>query len=485
MKEELIRIENGRIGRGEHQLNIEMEVARGESIGIFFDNLVNSDVFLEFFRGNLRLMQGKSYLFGERIPTEEMGKKIVESAMILEKQSKFSAELTAWDFLIALRSRTGRRDRKEQLKRFYSPEAEEIRRLLEIDFQWKDSLVSLTPLSFCRLFLFKVWFYHYEIIVLGHITEMLRENDINKLMEYTEYFLQRGMAFLLVDQENDFLFSHTSRIDIIKNGMTCYRLFPEQYGEETLIRILKGKEWKNTDFRQEEEAGKRSEYPAVSSTVLEFDKVRISQIEELSFQIRKGEIGLLLDRNYQTAKEIQNIFLNGKHWEQGQIRVNGKSCRPGDLTSLLGKKIGIQLENPGKRGKTLYYNLTGLENLSNMLVPKTGRWLVKKKIERSIMREAETWFDTEKLKQKVSQWSVQDRLKLSYYKWYLVNPQILICFFPFSGTDFWMHQIVMDMLSVCAEKGMGILMISTDIEGICERINNADFINRIRYIDKN
>lgn len=42
----------------------------------------------------------------------------------------------------------------------------------------------------------------------------------------------------------------------------------------------------------------------------------------------------------------------------------------------------------------------------------------------------------------------------------------------------------MDMLTMCAEKGMAILMISTDIEGICEKINDANFINRIRYINK-
>lgn len=484
MKEELIRIENGKIGHGEHQLNIDLEIARGESIGILSDNLVNSDVVLGFFRGNLRLQQGKSYIRGERISSDEMGKKIAECTMILEKQRKYSPELTAWDFLTALTGKTGRRNRKEQLKRFHSPEAEEIRKVLEIDFQWKDSLVSLTPLSLCSLFLFKAWFYNYEILVLGHITEILRENDINRLMEYTEYFLQRGMAFLLIDQESDFLFSHTSRIDIIKNGVTCYRLFPEQYDDETLVHILKGKESRSNPVSRETSQEPDSRF-AADPPVLEFDRVKISETEELTFQIRKGEIGLLLDRNYQTARKLQNIFLNGERWEQGQVRVGGKECRSGKLNALSGKYIGIQLENPGKKGRTLYYNLTGLENLSSMLIPKTGKRIIRKKIERNILKEAEAWFSADLLRRKVSEWSPQERLKLSYYKWYLVNPKILICFFPFSGTDFWMHQIVMEMLSACAEKGMGILMVSTDIEGICEKINNADFINRVRYINKN
>lgn len=483
MKEELIRIENGKIRKGDHLLDIDVEISRGESIGIISDNLMNSEDFLDFFRGNLRLEQGKAYFLGERTSMEEIGKRITESTMILERKNKFSPELTAWDFLVALRGGIGRNGKKEQLKRFYSPEAEEVRKNLEIDFQWKDSLVSLTPLALCRLYLFKAWFYHYEIMVLGHITEVLRENDIHKLMEYVEYFLQRGMAFLLVDQESDFLFSHTCRIDILKNGITCYRLFPEQFKEETLIHIMRGKDHgKESDM--DKISGKKEKYASISTPVLEFDKVVSDVTDELTFQIRKGEIGVLLDYNYQTALEIRKIFLNEKRWKRGQIRVNGTACSPAVLSSMLGKEIGIQLENPGKKGKTLYYNLSGLENLSSMLIPKMGSRIVRKKIEQNIMKEAGEWFDEELLKQKISEWTPEDRLRLSYYKWYLVNPQILICFFPFSGTDFLKYRIIMDMLTMCAEKGMAILMISTDIEGICEKINDANFINRIRYINK-
>lgn len=483
MKEELIRIENGKIRKGDHLLDIDVEISRGESIGIISDNLMNSEAFLDFFRGNLRLEQGKAYFFGERTSIEEIGKRITESTMILERKNKFSPELTAWDFLVALRGGIGRNGKKEQLKRFYSPEAEEIRKNLEIDFQWRDSLVSLAPLSLCRLYLFKAWFYHYEIMVLGHITEVLRENDIHKLMEYVEYFLQRGMAFLLVDQESDFLFSHTCRIDILKNGITCYRLFPEQFDQETLIRIMRGKDYgKESDM--DKITDKKEKNASISAPVLEFDKVVSDMTDELTFQIRKGEIGVLLDYNYQTALEIRKIFFNEKRWKRGQIRVNGIACSPAVLSSMLGKEIGIQLENPVKKGKTLYYNLSGLENLSSMLIPKMGSRIVRKKIEQNIMKEASEWFDEELLKQKISEWTPEDRLRLSYYKWYLVNPQILICFFPFSGTDFLKYRIIMNMLTMCAEKGMAILMISTDIEGICEKIQDANFINRIRYINK-
>ncbi|NCC42805.1 MAG: hypothetical protein EOM18_04315 [Clostridia bacterium] len=482
MKEELIRIENGNTERSSHHLSIDMEISRGECIGIFSDSRINNNLLLSFFRGELPLSEGKGYVEGERTELALMPGKIADRTMVLEKHRGFSPELSAWDYLVALRKGMKRRDKKEQLKSFHSPRAVEMRRDLEIDFQWKDSLTSLSPLSFCKLFLFKTWFYKYDILVLGHITEMLREDDLAKLMEYIGHLLQRGMALLVLDQESEFMFSCCTRIDIMKNSITCYRLFPEQYEESVIASILQGDEEKVRAFGVKIPVNESWEEKN-SQTVLEFENVKIGENGEVSFQIERGEIGLLLDKNYSTANEIQNLFLNNARWASGTIKVNGKQCAPGKLSELVGKEVGIQMEAPDKRDKTLFYNLTGQENLSCMLIPKTGSMLVRKKMEKSILREASSWFEEADLKKKVSEWTPQERLRLSYYKWFLVNPRVLICFFPFAGTDFWMHHIIMEMLTVCADKGMGILIVSTDIESVCEKVNDMKFINKLRRLD--
>ncbi len=476
MKEELIRIENGWIEKGRHHLELDIEIAKGESIGVLSGDLMNSTLYLDFFRGNRKLLQGKAYLFGKRVSCNEMEEELSKYVLVLEEQGTFSSELTAEDFLFVMRHKQLKRSRRELQKRFRSDEAGEISRILEIDFQWKDSLSSLSPLSFYRALFFKAWFYQYKILILNYLTRALRENDIYRLMQYGEYFLQKGIAFLLVDQEGGFLFSYSNRIDILKNGMTCYRLSPEQYDENTLQRILKGKE--SIFYRRVSEdipAGCMPVCPA-----LEFDQVKLSCVKELSFQLQRGEIGILLDRNYQMAQELQNIFLGRKNWVQGKIRIDGRLAGAGCFPGMLGKNIGVQLENPGG---SLYNNLSGLENLSIMLIPKTGSRLVKKKIEKNIMDEACTWFSEELLRCKVCEWPPQERLRLSYYRWYLVNPRILVSFFPFSSTDFWMHHIVLDMLSMCVKKGMSILIISTDIEEICGKFDDAELIGKIKYIN--
>lgn len=82
----------------------------------------------------------------------------------------------------------------------------------------------------------------------------------------------------------------------------------------------------------------------------------------------------------------------------------------------------------------------------------------------------------------LSAWSLPDRLRFSYYRWYLLNPKLLICFFPFAGQESAHHKMIIDMLVLCARRGMAVWIISSGIDAICEKTDNEEFLRRLRYI---
>lgn len=69
----------------------------------------------------------------------------------------------------------------------------------------------------------------------------------------------------------------------------------------------------------------------------------------------------------------------------------------------------------------------------------------------------------------LSAWSLPDRLRFSYYRWYLLNPKLLICFFLFAGQESAHHKMIIDMLVLCARRGMAVWIISSGIDAICEK----------------
>ena len=153
------------------------------------------------------------------------------------------------------------------------------------------------------------------------------------------------------------------------------------------------------------------------------------------------------------------------------------------MAQQLGTGIGIQTERPDRPGGVLFENLTALDNLTTCLLPKAGYRLVHRRIAENILDEASRWFPREDLLRPLRTWPLPARLRFSYYKWYLLNPQLLICFFPFSGQETAYHEIVIDQLVACAERGMAVWVISSGIDGICEKTENREFLKRLRTIN--
>ena len=62
------------------------------------------------------------------------------------------------------------------------------------------------------------------------------------------------------------------------------------------------------------------------------------------------------------------------------------------------------------------------------------------------------------------------------------HPKLLICFFPFAGQESAHHKMIIDMLVLCARRGMAVWIISSGIDAICEKTDNEEFLRRLRYI---
>lgn len=154
-----------------------------------------------------------------------------------------------------------------------------------------------------------------------------------------------------------------------------------------------------------------------------------------------------------------------------------------DRKLLVWMEIGIQIERPDRSNGVLFDNLTGIDNLSISLLSKAGKRIATGRVKESILDEASRWFPREALQQPLRTWPLPERLRFSYCKWYLLNPKLLICFFPFAGQEPAHHEMIIEMLVSCAERGMAVWVISSGIDAICEKTENQEFLRRLRYLN--
>jgi len=474
VKEELIRVEHGRFQGEGCEYRFDVSVSRGQCIGVYVDDhLTSGTAYLDMFKGRLRMTRGRAFSRGCRVGWEALERQILQGSMIVDKHRFANRELTVWDFIMALGKPVNRNRRNAVERRLQSPEAAAVRRQMELCLPMDFSLAEVSLLDYYRLCVFRVWLWENELLILDRLTEVLRQRDLEKLMRCVQLLLKQGTAVILLDLDETFMYRYSDRIDVIKNRGICYRLYPEEYGEK-LYELL-GWECRSSGRKQ------TGQYEG-GGVVLRVSGLVFPEMAPLDFQIRGGEIAFLRDENYSTSVQLRNCFLGGQGWLSGTFCLDGTVYTHGELGRLIGTEIGIQIERPDRSNGVLFDKLTALDNLSTCLLPKAGKRIVTRHVTQNILSEASRWFPREELQRPLRTWPLSQRLRFSYCKWYLLNPKLLICFFPFAGQETAHHEMIIDMLVTCAERGMAVWVISSGIDAICEKTENLEFLRRLRYI---
>lgn len=231
MKEELIRIEHGvfRSDTGEYRFDIS--VSCGECIGVYVDEyLTSGTAYLDLFKGRLALTDGRAFCCGSKTGAAVIEHWIRQNTMLVDKSRFAGRELTMRDFVLALGRTTSYRQKNRSAARLKSLAATDMLRQLGLEHSWETRLADLSVLDYYRLSVFRAWFTGCRLLVLDRLTEALRRQDQDRLMQCVQLLLGHGMAVLLFDMDEMFMFRYAGRIDVIKERRTFFRLYPEEYG---------------------------------------------------------------------------------------------------------------------------------------------------------------------------------------------------------------------------------------------------------------
>lgn len=475
MREELIRVDYGCFQNDEQTYQFDISISKGECIGIYVDDhLTSGTAYLDIFKGFSRMKRGKAFSCGKRVSSQVLARWIRQKSIIADKHRFQSRELTVGDFLIALGKSSAASQRNTTAQKLHSPEAADMAAQMEFSLPLDTSLAEVSLLDYYRLCVFRAWLWNCELLILDRLSEVLRQRDLEKLMHCVQLLQEHGTAIVLFDLEEAVMYRYTDRIDVVKDRKTCYRLYPEDYGEK--LYMILGWTCRNHSAEQHEAY-------CGDNVMLQVEHMEFPGIPPLDFQISSGEIAFLRDENYSTAVRLRSCFLGESRWQQGIFRLDGTALSHSETVKRLGTEIGLQLERPDRSQGALFEQLSALDNLSISLLPKASKRLATRRVMDSILDEAAVWFDREKLRQPLEQWSLPERLRFSYYKWYLLNPKLLVCFFPFTGQESAHHEMIIDMLVTCAKRGMAIWVISSGIDAICEKTQNQEFLRRLRYLN--
>lgn len=184
-------------------------------------------------------------------------------------------------------------------------------------------------------------------------------------------------------------------------------------------------------------------------------------IENLSFQVKKGEIFGFLGPSGSGKSTLQKILTGVLSNYQGSVRVLDQEAKQAPASFY--EHIGVDFEFP-----SLFEKLTAIENMSFF-----ASLYEKRRDIQTLMKRVGLLYDAEK---KVMNYSKGMKSRLNFIKALVHDPQVLFLDEPTSGLDPTNARIVKDIILEEKERGKTTILTTHNMYDAAELCHRVAFI---------
>lgn len=304
------------------------------------------------------------------------------------------------------------------------------------------------------------------VIVMDEPTAALSSKEVERLFTVARNLKSKGCAVVFVSHRLDEVFALCSRITVMRDGSTVGNGLTSELTESDVIRMMVGRNISDLYPKQDASLG------AVVLCVEEL--ARDGQFENISFSVHAGEIVALAGLVGSGRSEIARAIFGVDEYNTGSVTINGIKIAKHSPSKAM--QAGVALVPEDRRQQGLFMTSSIARNSAITMLKRISSGLfVRSKNEQSVANE---WAKTLQLKfasisDPVERLSGGNQQKVVLAKWLATNPKLLIVDEPTRGIDVSTKAEVHKLLSLRAQNGLAVLMISSELPevlGMADRI---------------
>jgi rhamnose transport system ATP-binding protein len=305
-----------------------------------------------------------------------------------------------------------------------------------------------------------------KVLIMDEPTAALTESDVGQLFGIVRLLKARAVAVVYISHRLIEVFQLADRVTVLRDGRLVDSKLVAETNEDELIRMMVGRTITDLFPKLPTEVG---------DDVLEVRGLtRRPQTQDVSFRVRRGEIvgiaGLVGSGRSETAQVIFGILPA----DSGDIILDGQRVSitsPGQAM-----RLGIAYVPEDRSTQGLVREMRIRENISMAVLGSLTRLgVVDRAAER---RLGQSMIDQLNIiatsgEQVVNKLSGGNQQKVVVGKWLASKPKLLIVDEPTRGVDVGAKAEIHRLMSELAQKGLGILMISSELPevlGMSDRI---------------
>jgi ribose transport system ATP-binding protein len=305
-----------------------------------------------------------------------------------------------------------------------------------------------------------------SVLILDEPSAVLSREELRRLFALVKRLTTEGTLVFYVSHRLEEVFEIADRITVLKDGEVVGTVRPRETEEQELIRMMVGR-------RLEEIYPRRGR--GRDEEVLGVDALgRDGAFADVSFSLARGEIVGVFGLVGSGRTEMARCIFAAEPATSGTMRLEGQLYRPRSPADAVARGIAYLTEDRARDGLVLTDTIR--DNVSLASLRRLGRWglLDRQALEQLVeARVREVDVRPPQPSRVVDRLSGGNQQKVMLAKWLLTEAKVLILDEPTRGVDVATKVDIYRRIAALAERGVGILLISSELPeilGMSQRI---------------
>lgn len=312
-----------------------------------------------------------------------------------------------------------------------------------------------------------------RLVIMDEPTSSLDNDEVQVLFDLIRTLKKDGISIVFISHRIDEIFEICERVTILKDGrlVGCHTV-----ADITKVQLVS--EMIGRDASGLMEVRRETEEKEYGESICRLEDAASEKVRDASFDIRQGQIVGLAGLLGSGRTEIARMMFGLDELTGGDIKVNGKRVKMKNPATAIRHRFAFCPEN--RRMDGIIGNMSVRENITLVLLPRLSKLgIVNVTEQKRIIQEYIDLFDikTPSMEQPVKFLSGGNQQKVILARWLCAQPQLIILDEPTRGIDVGAKQEIMNLMKSFTEKGIGVLLISSELG---ELIRNCSVVEVVR-----
>ena len=310
-------------------------------------------------------------------------------------------------------------------------------------------------------------------LIMDEPTSSLSSKETKTLFKLIKELKSKGLSIVYISHHIPEIFEVADRVTILRDGKHIDTKEIKDLTPELMVEMMVGKSISKTSVTRKKQ---------YEENLFRFEKLsRFGFFHDISFSVKKGEIlgigGLAGAGRTELARAICGL----DPLDFGFIFKNDEAIWNSSYSEAIKNGIAYLSEDRKKEGLALEHE-SGFNALTGLHV-KTGSYIAPgKKQELYAEKASALSIYPAQYDRLINQYSGGNQQKILLAKWMLTDPDLLILDEPTRGVDIGAKQLIHEVIAELADKGIPIILISSDLPELVELSDRVKIIRNGHFI---